>query len=283
MQRRVLGSTGEELSIIGMGGIVVMNEEQTAANRVVAEAVDQGVTYFDVAPGYGDAEEKLGPALEPYRSGSFLACKTGIRTRDGARQELERSLRRLRTDHLDLYQLHAMTSVEDFEAATGPGGAIDAFVEAREKGLVRYLGFSAHSVEVALKLLDAFAFDSVLLPVNWVNCLNGNFGPQVVAKATAMGVGVLALKAMALTEWGAGEDRRYSKPWYKPIDDPYLANLALRYTLSHGVTAAIPPGDIYLFQMALAMAEDLGPLSAEEMDVLNSRAQGLEPIFRYQG
>ncbi len=107
--RRTLGRTGEKLSIIGFGGIVVMNEETGAANNIVAEAVDRGINYFDVAPSYGNAQERLGPALAPYRKNCFLACKTDGRMKDDSRAHLEESLRLLKTDHVDLYQFHALT------------------------------------------------------------------------------------------------------------------------------------------------------------------------------
>ncbi|HPC77994.1 MAG TPA: aldo/keto reductase, partial [bacterium] len=199
MDKRPYGKTGEMLSIIGFGGIVTAELPQEEANSIVALAIDRGVNYFDVAPTYMDAEERLGIALKGKRNNIFLACKTGKRTKEEARKELENSLRLLNTDHFDLYQLHSMTTDEDFEVAMGPGGAMETFVKAKDEGLIRYIGFSAHSVEVALKLLDAFQFDSVLLPLNWVNYFNANFGPQVVEKAMAKGVARLALKAMAKT------------------------------------------------------------------------------------
>ena len=113
IEKRSLGQTGEMLSKIGFGGIVVMNAAPAEASALVKLAIDSGINYFDVAPSYGDAEIKLGPALEPYRKGVFLACKTGKRTKAEARAELEQSLKNLRTDHFDLYQHHAVTSLED--------------------------------------------------------------------------------------------------------------------------------------------------------------------------
>lgn len=285
MQYRELGRTGQRLSVIGFGGIVVVGTSQHEANRLVASAVDRGVTYFDVAPSYGngEAEERLGPALEPYRSRVFLACKTQRRDAAGAQQELEQSLRRLRTDYFDLYQLHAMTKLEDVDTVLGPGGAMETFTRAREQGKVRFLGFSAHSVEAAVELLRRFPFDSVLFPFNFAAYLSGNFGPQVVEAAQRAGAGLLALKGMARTRWPEGtprEQRRWQKAWYEPIDDRALAELALRFTLSLPVTAAIPPGHAELWELALEVAQDPRPLTAEEEQRLRELATHTEPIFK---
>lgn len=280
MQRRPYGDTGEQLSIIGFGGILVMNAEPSDASRMVAEAVDRGVNYFDVAPSYGNAEERLGPALEPYRDHVFLACKTGKRGRDEAAAELRDSLRRLRTDRFDLYQLHALTTREDLEQAFGPGGAMEALVAARDQGLVRYLGFSAHSVETALAALERFAFNSVLFPINWVNVFQANFGPQVIAKAQEKGAARLALKAMARTRWPDGtKEHPFAKCWYEPVTDPAEAELALRFTLSEPITAAVPPGEEPLFRTALDVAKRFIPLTDAERAELKRRAEGLAPLF----
>lgn len=280
MQRRPFGVTGEELSIIGFGGIVVKDVEPGEAASIVAEAVDRGINYFDVAPSYGNAEERLGPALAPHRGRVFLACKTGQRTRKEAVEELRESLRRLRTDHFDLYQLHAMTTREDLEVATGPGGALEAFVEAREQGLIRHIGFSAHNVDVACELMDRFPFASVLFPINWTEYLNEGFGPQVVEKAVQKDVARLALKAMARQRWPEEADRNaWPMCWYQPCTDPEEAALALRFTLSQPVTAAIPPGEARFLRLAMDVAEDFQPLSDEEREELRRRARGLQPFF----
>ncbi len=278
MEKREYGNKGEMLSIIGFGGIVAKDTTADEASERVAFAIHQGINYFDVAPGYGTAEECLGPALEPYRKDVFLACKTGQRSRAGVREELDRSLKRLRTDHFDLYQLHAMKSWEDFDEATGPNGALETFVEAREKGQVRYLGFSAHSDEVALALMCAFDFDSVLFPLNWVNYLECDFGPSVVEKAASKGMGRLALKALARGRIPKGGDRPYDRCWYEPVDDPELAKLALRFTLSQPITAAIPPGDPGLFKMAVELAQDFSPIEESEISFLKDRAANVTPL-----
>jgi hypothetical protein len=133
MERRPFGKTGERVSVIGCGGIICMNEEPGEAKRLVSQAVDRGISYFDVAPSYGNSEERLGPALTPYRKKVFLACKTGKRT--AAEAELASSLEHLKTDHLDLYQHHGVKTLEEVETIMGPGGAMETFVKAREKVL----------------------------------------------------------------------------------------------------------------------------------------------------
>ena len=277
--------SGVELSIIAFGGIVVNGMEQAAANRIVAEAWDRGVNYFDVAPSYGngEAEEKLGPALQPYRQRAFLSCKTQKRDAAGAREELERSLKRLRTDHVDLYQFHAVSSIQDVEQILGPGGAAETFEKARREGKARFLGFSAHSAEAALAMLDRFPADSVLFPVNFVCFAQGGFGPQIIAKAKAKGAARMALKAMAHSPWPKDlprERRAYPKCWYKPVDDPELARQAVRFTLSQEITAAVPPGDERLWRIAMDAAAGFQPLTAAEQTALFARTAGVEPLFR---
>ena len=279
MQKRPYGTTGIDLSIVGFGGIVVKGVTAKEADRDVGWSIDQGINYFDVAPGYGNAQDMLGPALEPYRDGVFLACKTTKRDAVGARTELENSLRLLRTDHFDLYQMHSMKSQEDLDQAMGPGGALETFVAAREQGLVRYLGFSAHSAEVALDLMDLFEFDSTLFPVNWVNYFESGFGPQVVDKAVRQGVAVLALKAMAHYKLADGQARQREKCWYHPIEDPELAALGLRFALSQPIVAALPPGDPELFRMGVEIARDFTPITPEETAEIKAQAMGRAPIF----
>ena len=278
MQKRPYGNKSDRLSIIGFGGIVARDTQPDEASRSVGFAIDHGINYFDVAPSYGNAETCLGPALEPYRKDVFLACKTGKRDKTGAREELEQSLKNMRTDHFDLYQLHAMRTWEDFDQALGPNGALETFLRAREKGQVRYLGFSAHSDTVALALMDQFDFDSVLFPLNWVNFLEVGWGPAVVEKAESKGMGCLALKAMARGRVEKGQPRPYDRCWYDPVDNPDLADLALRYTLSQPITAAIPPGDPKLFEMAVSIGESFTPITESEIEHLKTQTRGVAPL-----
>jgi aryl-alcohol dehydrogenase-like predicted oxidoreductase len=281
LEKRSLGKTGEKLSMIGFGGIVVDKATTEQAAARVKEAIDHGVNYFDVAPTYGNAEEMLGPALEPYRKDVFLACKTQERKKEGARKELEQSLKYLRTDHFDLYQLHAVTSLEDVDTIFGKGGAMEAFVQAREEGLVKYLGFSAHSVEAAMALMDGFDFDTILFPFNFATWYAGDFGPQVMQRAKEKQMGILALKAMAWRRWEEGEERTIDKTWYRPLTKPEEAREGLRFTLSHPVTSAIPPGHEDLFSMALGLARDFSPMDQKEIEQIKKKAMMTEPLFRY--
>jgi aryl-alcohol dehydrogenase-like predicted oxidoreductase len=282
LERRALGRTGERLSILGFGGIVVMNASTREAADRVAEAVEYGVNYFDVAPSYGNAEEMLGPALEPYRKNVFLACKTTERGREGAQRELEQSLRRMRTDRFDLYQLHAVTTKEDVEKIFAPGGALETFVAAKQAGKVRFLGFSAHSVEAALALVGRFDFDTILFPTNFGTWHAGSFGPQVLEAARAKGMGILALKAMARGPWPKDAKRdRYPKCWYEPLAASEDAMMGLRFTLSHPVTAALPPGDETLFKQALGLAMRFTPLKEEEALAIRQKALAGVPLFKF--
>jgi len=280
LEKRSLGRTGESLSMIGFGGIVVRDATPEESSQRVEQAISYGINYFDVAPSYGDAEIKLGPALEPYRDDVFLACKTQERDKDGARRELEQSLERLRTDHFDLYQLHAVTTLEDVDTIFSDNGAIHTFLEAREAGQVRFLGFSAHSVEAATALMDRFDFDTILFPINFATWHAGNFGPQVLEKAQEKGMGILALKAMARRPWPQGTER-IPKCWYEPLSDPEDALMGLRFTLSHPVTAAIPPGNEDLFSMALDLASKFEPLTQPEVEEIKQKGLQETPIFRY--
>jgi len=280
--RRTLGKTGEQLSIIGFGGIVVMNEDPGASANIVAEAVDRGINYFDVAPSYGNAQERLGPALAPYRKNCFLACKTDGRMKDDSRADLENSLKLLQTDHLDLYQFHALTKMTDLDKVLGPEGAVETMEAAKKEGKIRYIGFSVHSVETALAAMDRYDFDTVLFPLNWLLVSQANFGMQILNRAREKQMGVLCLKSMAKTVWPAGEKQNHPEPkcWYQPAGFPDEASLGLRWTLGHPITAAIPPGDERYFRLAMNVAQNYKPLKAEEEQTLLAGGKGLEPIFR---
>jgi aryl-alcohol dehydrogenase-like predicted oxidoreductase len=281
--RRPLGNTGFKLSIVGLGGIVVMDNPPKKAANIVARAVDAGVNYFDVAPMYGDAEMVLGPALKPYREQSFLACKTFERSASGAAKELNRSLKRLKTDHVDLYQLHALSDVEeDVKTALGSGGAMGAILKARDAGKVRLIGFSAHSVEAALYAMDNFPFDTIMFPVNCVCHYQGGFVEPILKKAKAKNVAVLALKAVAESPWpeDIAKNKRLSKVWYKPLTDQAKLELALRWTLSQKqVVATVATGNEEIYWKVLAAAERFKPLTKSQMQKVKAMTEGVTPLF----
>jgi predicted aldo/keto reductase-like oxidoreductase len=281
ISKRQYGGTKEKLSIIGFGGIVVKDVTPREAVNFVAEAVDRGVNYFDVAPYYGNAQQRLGPALKPYREKCFLACKTLERDAAGAAKELKESLKLLKTDHFDLYQLHALTDVDEVEQAFGPGGAMETILKARDEGKIRYIGFSAHSEEAAQAAMDHFDFDSVLFPLSFPIWIKAKFGPSVYKRAKKAGMGILALKAMAHQMWPRGTERKWDKTFYQPFDGIDMAALGLRFTLHLPVTAMFPPGHWELFKMALDLAQAgaIVPLNDDERKLIAKIAKKAEPIF----
>ena len=158
---------------------------------------------------------------------------------------------------------------------------MEIFIQAKKEGRVRHLGFSAHSVEAALAAMDRYEFDSILFPVNFVTYYKADFGPQVIKAAKKKGLTILALKAMARQQWPKGDSTRkqYGKCWYQPLSDPSEAELGLRFTLSQGVTAAIPPGEESLFRLALDIAPKVKPITKAEVAELRSIADKVNPIF----
>jgi predicted aldo/keto reductase-like oxidoreductase len=282
LEKRSLGSTGEMLSVIGFGGIIVKDTTTADASSIVKFAVDAGVNYFDVAPSYGDAEVKMGPALEPYRKNVFLSCKTTNRTKEDANKELTQSLVNLKTDHFDLYQLHAVTSLDEVKTILAPGGALEAFKEAKQQGKIRFIGFSAHSVEAALALMNSFDFDTIMFPVNFATWYAGNFGPQVLELAAKKKMGIIALKAMAKGPWPKDSDRtKYPKLWYEPLAGDEEVKLGLRFTLSHPVTTVLTPGDANLFRTAIKLREEIIPLNTEEVEIIKTKGLNQNPLFKY--
>ena len=171
LPRRILGRTGQKLSAVGFPGLALIHYDQQRSTDGLHQALDRGVNYFDVAPAYGngEAETKMGIGLQGLdRSRYFLACKTKKRDKAGAREELERSLKLLKTDYFDLYQLHHLRRPDEVQQALGPGGAIETLLKAREEGKVKYLGFSAHTTKGAMAVMNGFRFDTAMFPINFV-------------------------------------------------------------------------------------------------------------------
>lgn len=280
MEARTLGRTGIKANCFAFGGILLRGMEQSAANRVVAQAIEHQVNYFDVAPSYGNAQDLLGPALKPYRENVVLTCKTEERTKDGAAKQLRDSLRVLHTEYFDVYQLHALDKPDEIETVFGPSGAMEALLEARDAGLIRYIGFSAHTQPAALTLMDRFDFDTVMFPLNFAYWLNGNAGPEVVKRAKERNMGCIAIKALAHRPWLPGENKGSSSCWYKPINDnPELADLALRFILSQPVHVAVSPGDLDMLWLGVDIASKFRPITNAEIAKLKAEADTHEYLF----
>ncbi len=266
MERRRLGRTGHESSVVTLGTAAIGRVDQAVADRAVQAALDAGVNHVDVAPTYGDAELRLQPWMPRIRERIFLGCKTRERSRDAAKAELRRSLGRLATDRLDLYQLHAVSKLDDLDACTGSGGALEALVEARAEGLVRWLGITGHTHDAPrthLEALRRFDFDTVMFPLNFVLWADPAYRRDAEALLDACrqrDVGVHVIKAVAKDPWG---DRpKTHATWYEPFTDPATIDQAVAFVLSQPVTTLCSVGDVTVLPKVLAAAAGARPLDA---------------------
>ncbi|MBL8795599.1 MAG: aldo/keto reductase [Planctomycetia bacterium] len=197
---RVLGRTGREVSLFGLGGEGVLRTfgRTAEAVRVIHRALDCGVTYCDTAPAYADSINYYGAALGERRHDVFLASKTHDRTRDGSLRLLDDSLRRLKTDHLDLWQLHDLRTVEQLDQIFGPGGALEALLQAKAEGRVKHLGITGHhDPNILLEAMRRFDFDTVLVALNAADVHRQSFIQAVLPEARRRGMGVIAMKVCA--------------------------------------------------------------------------------------
>src|SRR5690606_26485974 len=214
------GRPGHMSSRAIFGAAALSHVTQGVADRAIETVLSYGVNHFDTAASYGNSERLLGPWLQHNRDEVFLATKTGERRRDAARDELHRSLERLRTDHVDLWQLHNLVDKDEWEVALGPGGALEAAVAARDEGLVRFIGVTGHGLEVAARhaaSLERFEFDSVLLPYSYVMMQNPQYAAEFEALAAtceARGVAIQTIKAITRRPWDERPQDRAT--WYQP-------------------------------------------------------------------
>lgn len=282
---RELGRTGRKIPIIGFPGLGLVHDEQPACTEAIRAGIDAGVNYLDVAPAYGKGlcETRMGIGLEGVpRDSYFLACKTKVRDAAGARQELENSLRLLKTDHFDLYQLHCLQTSADVNQALGPGGAMEDILKAKQEGKVGLIGFSAHTTKAAIAAMKRFQFDTVMFPINYVEYFKIGFGKEVLALANEQGASVLAIKPMCGGGWPEGAQRT-RKWWYRPLDDPAEQGMALRFTLSQpGVVAGIPPAWPDIFRAAIQAAAAYRPITTEETAKLEAMAAATPSVFEKQ-
>jgi len=284
MERRPLGRTGWKSGAIALGAAIFMGKPaQKDADAFIKRALDYGVNHIDVAPTYGDAEIGMGRWVREYRKNLFLACKTRNRTEKEAAEELRKSLERLQTDHLDLYQLHALDKPEDLETSLGPEGAIQAFLDAKKQGLIKHIGMTSHNPVSIMRALKRFDFDTVLLPVNCV--LRAHRQPEndyepVLALAKERGLGVIAMKAIAKGPWP--DEKRLHNTWYQPFDTQQEIDQAVWFTLSQDVTTAASASDIRLATMMIDAAERFTPMSEEQQTELLTRVASYKALFPRQ-
>jgi predicted aldo/keto reductase-like oxidoreductase len=289
MARRLLGRTGRHISIVGYPGFALRTGEQEACTDSLHQAFEQGINYFDVAPAYdrGNCEIKMGVGLQGIkRDEIFLACKTKARDKDGARKELEVSLERLKTEYFDLYQLHCLIKPEEVEQAFGPGGAMETVFKAKEQGIIRHIGFSAHTTKAALAALNRFDFDTVMFPINFVEMFTFDFGRQVLDLAAKKGAGVLAIKPMSAGNWASKQQRDEHREqggrnwWYQTLEEQDDINLAMRWALSQkGVVAGLPPAYLDLAERGLQAGMNYRPASEEDNEKLRKLAAKSHSVF----
>jgi predicted aldo/keto reductase-like oxidoreductase len=272
MLYRNYGKDKLKISAVGLGGISIKGLGVKESSRIINLAIDKGVNYFDVAPGYGDAQYLMGKGLKNKINNVFLACKSKFRTAKESKKDLEESLMTLGTDHFDLYQLHGMKTKEDYEIVTGKYGALRTLEDAKEQGKINHIGFSCHSIEVAKLLLNNYKFDSILIPINWKLILNHNFGEEIINQCKRLDVSVLALKVMADRLWKNKEERdsSYKNCWYKPLSETKIINLAVKFALSREITSFLPPGDPKLFLKGVEAVESYSKINEEEISILKN-------------
>ena len=278
--KRTLGKTGEKVSIVGFGGIALRNNGQEFANELIAHAFNRGIRYYDIAPTYGDSQALLGPALEPYRKKSILACKTTKRDKQGAEEELHESLKQLKTDHIDVYQFHSLTTLEDVDQIFGSAGAMETFLKARDEGKIRFIGFSAHNEEVALKAMDMFDFDTILYPINCVCWHNGNFGPKVYETARSKDMGIMAIKAVARNRV-SNDQKIYPNLWYEPYEEDNQIEKALQFTLSLDIAGTVHAGDSVFMKKTLEFVEEHKKIKEPDQEQIMSMIKDVKPIFSH--
>lgn len=280
--QRVLGRTGQKVSVVGFPGLALIHYDQKECTAGLRRALERGINCFDVAPAYGNGqcELKMGIGLEGVdRSRYFLACKTKQRQAEAARKELENSLRALKTDYFDLYQLHHLARPDEVKTALGPGGALEVVLKAKEQGKIKYIGFSAHTTKAALEAMKGFRFDTVMFPINFVEYYLRGFGREVLALAREQGAAVLAIKPMSRGAWPKDAPRT-RKWWYRSVEERREVDLAWRWVLSQpGVVAGIPPSFLDLLDKAIEATCRYQPITESELKELQGLAQGCQSIF----
>ncbi len=280
MERRRLGKTGHMSSILTFGSAAFWQVSPAEAEAAIEMATEHGINHFDVSPTYGQAEVRLGPWMEKHHEEVFLACKTIERSRTKAWETLKRSLETLKVDYFNLYQFHGVNDLETLNVVLGPGGALEAVLEAREQGLVRYIGITGHRPFVHVEALNRFDFDTVLFPLNRVLAAHRNDYTDftvLLSLVEQKDVGTIAIKAVAKRPWQAA--MHMYRTWYEPFNEQAEIDKSLWYALSQGITTAAMPADLSLWPLVIDSAERFRALNAQEQEEAVSEARRYRPIF----
>ncbi|MEZ4595101.1 MAG: aldo/keto reductase [Chloroflexota bacterium] len=277
------GRTGHYSTRTLFGAAAFWGTPQEEANKTLDLLLEYGVNHIDTAASYGDAELRLGPWLQPVRDQFFLATKTEKRTYQAAKEELHRSLDLLKTDHVDLWQMHILVEPDEWETAMGPDGALEAFIEAREQGLTRFLGVTGHGTTVAqmhLKSLERFDFDSVLLPYNPTMMQNPQYAAdfeKLVAVCQEKNVAIQTIKALSKGPWG--DKPKTHTTWYEPFSTQAEIDLAVQWVLSRPGVFLNTVGDTTLLPMVLDAATRVDTAVPQATLTEKMQAIQMEPLF----
>ena len=283
MQTRRFGRTGHMSTVAIFGAAALWNTTQAEADAVVEQVLAAGVNHFDVAPSYGVAEARLGPWMPRLRDQIFLGCKTMERDAAGAAGEMRRSLDLLQVDRFDLYQIHAVETMADLDAATRPGGALDAIVKARDKGLTKFIGITGHGVDspaVFREALRRFDFDSVLFPINFVQFANSEYrrhAEALLGTCRSKDVGTLIIKTITRSPWG--DLPKTHQTWYRPFTELDSIQNAVNFALSLDVTGLCTAGDPKVLPLMLRACQEFQPLDAAPRQDMIDTAGEYEPLF----
>jgi aryl-alcohol dehydrogenase-like predicted oxidoreductase len=278
VEQRRLGRLGHESSVLIYGAAALGEVTQEVADRSVQEALDAGINHFDVAASYGDAELRLGPWMPRIRGDIFLATKTGERRTDDAWRQINQSLERLQTDHVDLLQLHAVGDSDELDKVTARDGALVAAERAQEEGLVGAVGITGHGHQAPATHLEAlrrYPFATVLSPLNVALSRDAAYLADYEAladEAQSQDVGLMIIKSVARRNWPEDDDKRYST-WYEPLDRQQQVTAAVSWVLSHPeVTGIATPGDVGLLAMVIAAEADRVSREAAESTLADAPA-----------
>jgi len=285
VQQRRLGRLGHQSSVLIYGAAALSEVDQDTADASVRVALEAGINHFDVAAGYGDAELRLGPWMGRIRDRIFLATKTGLREREAAWAQINRSLERLQTGHLDLIQIHAVGDTEELDLVTRSGGSLEAAVRARDEGLAGAVGITGHGHQAPATHLEAlrrFPFDTVLTPLNWVLAQDPAYLADyqaLVAEVQAQDAGLMIIKSAARRNWPEPAGHAYGT-WYEPFDDQARIDAAVAWVLSHPeVTGIATPGDVRLLPPVIEAERRLAQVDLAEAEAVLARAGGYSSPF----